>query len=571
MRKYFSRHTFTRLIEGDGKILVLLAVVIWIGRFWHSQDFGLYADDYTRVPLAMGMTFSELWNSISEFFTQFTAQGRPFHPSFIFFFSYLGGKLDGLFTIYLFGYVLLLTNAFLFYKLLNRLHGSEFAIMGTLALCLFTADTTQIYLTHLFGMEPSLLFFILATLSYLSGKRFLSYLFITASLITYETLFPVFFIVPLLGKKWDSNLIREFIKHSLILFVLFLVDYLLRAIFGGSILSNLDFPDMITIPLVHMFQGPIVSVGTFFYRPIQTILAMDTELVMMLIVFFPLVILLLSRLKMDHIHETIPIKRIFYRRSFSSLSENWRNLLKLAFLGLIMLILAYPLTFTVRAYAISGRDTRVHFAAVVGASILFASISLILMNLVQRGWLKHLLVSGLAAFITLWMGFGLVVQKDYVLSWQYQRAFWSDLVSLIPDVSDGTVILVDPEGLEDIQQIDANTWNLPRVLQYIYTFPTEWEVIPRVYRLMPGWEKRTGVGESLFQVNDANVVAAYYFYTIVESSHVIIIETDGDELSRRVEPLIAGGVEYPLKLPDGSEVQVLEKGVLFDYLICSGG
>ena len=39
-----------------------------------------------------------------------------------------------------------------------------------------------------------------------------------------------------------------------------------------------------------------------------------------------------------------------------------------------MLILAYPLTFTVRAYAISGRDTRVHLGAVLGAALLWASI-----------------------------------------------------------------------------------------------------------------------------------------------------------------------------------------------------
>ena len=485
----------------------------------------------------------------------------------IFFFSYLGGELDGLYILYLFGYLFLLANTFLFYKLLKRSHSPAFAIMGALAFCLFPADTTQIYLTHMLGLQPSLLFFILATLSYLSGKRFLSYLFITVSLLTYETLFPVFIVVPLLGKKWDSNILRDFIRHCLILFAIFFVDYLLRAITGGGRLSGLVFPDMITVPLVHMFQGPLVSMGTFFYRPIQMILALDIELLIMLVVIFPFVILLLSKIKLDQGYQMIPIKRVFHQRSFSSLPESWRSLFKLAFLGLIMLILAYPLTFTVRAYAISGRDTRVHFAAVIGASILFASLSVMLMNLIQRGWLKHFMVSGLAAFITLWIGFGLVVQKDYVLGWRYQRELWSGIVSLAPDIDDGTVILVDPEGLEDVLQIDANTWNLPRVLQYIYAFPSEWEVTPRVYRLMPGWEKRTGVGEGLFQVNDANVVAPSYFYTMVESTQVIIIETDGDGLSRRVEPLIAGGVEYPLKSPDGSEVKDLEKGILFDYFV----
>ena len=565
MRKFLTQPAFKKFISGDIKILLILAVVLWIGHYWHSQDFGLYADDYTRIPLGMGISFSELWVLIKEIFILFRGPGRPFHPSLIFFFSFIGGNLGGLNVLYLFGYLFLLINTFLFYKLLKRISGSSFAFMGAMAFCLFPADTTQIYLTHSFGLQPALLFFILASLSYLSNKRLLSYVFIILSILTYETLFPIFLVVPLLGRKWDKSIIREMIGHAIVLTIIFLVDYLLRSLSGGGRLSGLVFPDMITVPLLHMVQGPLVSLGTFFYRPIQTLLSLDTRLIIALGVIFPIAMLLLAQINPDPAFEVISIKDIFHQRSFSYLPENWKKMLKIAITGLMMLILAYPLTFTVRAYALSGRDTRVHFAAVIGASILFASISVIAKNLLKNGWLRHLHTFILSALFTLWIGFGLVVQRDYVLSWQYQRDFWSDIVRLAPDVEDGTVILVDPSGLTDVRQIDANTWNLPRVLGYIYKFPEVWEVVPRVYRLLPGWEKRTGLGESLFQVSDANVVAPSYFYTVVESSQVIIIDTDGDELSRRVEPFLAGGEEYPLKQFDEEQVKRLEIGILFDY------
>ena len=61
-------------------------------------------------------------------------------------------------------------------------------------------------------------------------------------------------------------------------------------------------------------------------------------------------------------------------------------------------------------------------------------------------------------------GYGFIIQRDYVNAWQYQRAFWTELLPLIQDAGDYNVILVDPQALKDTRQIGANYWNLPRVL-----------------------------------------------------------------------------------------------------------
>ena len=126
-----------------------------------------------------------------------------------------------------------------------------------------------------------------------------------------------------------------------------------------------------------------------------------------------------------------------------------------------MLVLAYPLTFTVRAYAITGRDTRVHAAGVLGAGLFYGSIMIAGLILAKRRPFRL----GVAVLIAVWAGmmtgFGLDVQRDYVRAWDLQQAFWARLVTLLPDVTDGTVVLVDPDVLEDTRQIGANYWNMP--------------------------------------------------------------------------------------------------------------
>ena len=160
-----------------------------------------------------------------------------------------------------------------------------------------------------------------------------------------------------------------------------------------------------------------------------------------------------------------------------------------------------------------------------------------------------------------------MVQNEYVLAWQYQQEFWSDLLPLIPDVEEGTVILVDPSGLQDTLQIGANFWNLPRMLDQIYHFPPEWDDLPRVYRLVPDWRKYIVRDEGLFQLKDFTTHAPASHYKNIESSICIMIEKINGDWSRRTEPLVFDGIEYPLKIPDSTIPPSFDKGFLFDYLV----
>lgn len=544
-------------------ILILIAVLIWVTRFWHSPQFGLYEDDYTRIPQALSMTGSELWTIIVQAFRYFVDHGKPLHPTLIYSLALIGGRINGLFGAYLIGYFIVTINAFLFYWLIKRVSDRSFALISVLAYCLYFADTTQAFLTHSLGLQPSLTFLLLAMHSYLSNKKFLSYILVTGILINYETPFLVFLGTPLLiTKKWDKELVKELMLNTLVLGGILLAALLIRSIIGESRVSGLGFPELITTPITHMLQGPIVSLGTYLYRPLQTVKAITSELSIPIIFGFLLIFWALSSLRMDKTPLMMPaietVRRLNLRKLIASLkekefsfhvSEELHPIGRLSIAGIVMLVLAYPLTFTVRAYAISGRDTRVHFAAVIGASILFACVIWIVLKVAQEYGKGRFGIIAISGFLSLLVAFGFIVQKDYLLSWQYQREFWTQVVELCPDLEKDTVILVDPAGLRYTRHIDANTWNLPRILPQIYQFPSTWEWYekPRVYRLVEGWEDRIIQENGEFGLTGATTIAPPSYYRTVEPSNVILLFSDDGVLSRQNESINLNGQDYKLR------------------------
>lgn len=175
-------------------LVVLLAATVWVSRFWYSSEFGFYEDDYWRVSISMQQTAAEVGQELSSLISRFERrQGRPFHDGLIRLFSYLGAQLGGLQGVYFLGYCCVALNALLFYALLRRISRNQaFVWIGALAFALYPADTTQAFLTHAFGIQPSLTFLLVAAHLYLSGSRIPSYIVATASLFCYETVYLVF-------------------------------------------------------------------------------------------------------------------------------------------------------------------------------------------------------------------------------------------------------------------------------------------------------------------------------------------------------------------------------------------
>lgn len=444
-------------------------LLIWISRYWYSAKFGLYEDDFARVAPGIEKNWTDLFSLLRFLFGISHTQGRPFHDGFIYLFSHIGSSLaGGLHGVYFIAYLILVANALLFYALLKRLRIAPlFAVAGALAFTLFPADATPAYLTISFGGQPSMTCLLLATHVYMSRCRPISYALIAISLFCYETTVPVFLAVPFLTRQvWDRRFWKEFGIHALILAAIVGASGMLRTALGAQVITTPDLKTVATWPVRQMIAGPAVSLMLFFYRPFEVYRSLEPRHLVFLAPLFVALALILNRAR-------IPA----------------RPLGRTALTGLIFLTLAYPLTFTTPAEEIHGRVTRGHMAAAVGGAIVFACFCTAVIQFARLHRSGVLAALAFAFIFTGFIGFALRIQDDYVKSWTYQKAYWTDIVHLCPDLSDGTVILVDEAALMDTKEIFSWGWCLPEILKQLYRFPETWKTPPSVYALRSDWRQ----------------------------------------------------------------------------------
>lgn len=544
-----------------------LGLVLWAAHYWLSARFGLYEDDYTRIPASLQMNGQELVETVRGGLSFLSDSGKPLHSPLIFVLAFLAGKPAGLQSLYWAGFGMAWLNAILLFLLLRRVSSEGIAFLGAIAFCLSPADTTQAFLTHSFGLQPALTFMLLGFHAYLSSRRLLAYLLVIASLLTYEALFPLFLAAPLLADRGGKRLPRRLLVNAFCLALVLAGVAGIRAAVGEGRIAGLELGQALVTSITHMVQGPVVNIGTFVYRPVQTIVSGEVSVAVGVLAAVPLFWAALRSIPVEALDE---IREWAGRaRGTAALREmpgHLRLTLWLGLAGLALLVLGYSMTFTVRAYALSGRDTRVHFAAVMGASTLvgcLAYLGLVLARLLRKRLLAELSLAGLFSLL---LGFGIVVQRDYVRSWELQRAFWREVLVLCPDLDAGTTILVEPEALTDTRHIGANTWALPRVLNQVFVFPVEWEKPPRIYRLAEGWQDLILDSEGMFLLNAATVVAPPSLYGAVEPGRTILLTGQSGDRMRRVEGIEIAGVSIALKPAGPGSVLEFEPGPLHMYL-----
>jgi hypothetical protein len=140
-------------------------------------------------------------------------------------------------------------------------------------------------------------------------------------------------------------------------------------------------------------------------------------------------------------------------------------------------------------------------------------------------------------------------------------------VPAIQDAGDETAILIQPDGLKDVLQIGANTWNLSRVLEKIYIFPPETRLVPRVFRLLPQWQSNLVNENGLFEIDGGTVTAPSDNYGRYPSTQVILVKMVSGHLEREEAPLLLSDKTYPLKYLSDPVLTKLPKGILYHLLI----
>lgn len=528
-----------------------LAVLFWTARYWFVAGFGLYEDDLTIIPRAAAMRFPEVLQFIWVYITHLYGHARPLSDSFIYLFSNLGWRLGGLRGIYSIGYLITVANILLFYFLIRHVSNSALALTAAMAYSLYSADSTQAFLTHSLGVQPSITLLLAAAYNYLSNRKWLAYLLSFLILFSYETPFLVFLGVPLLQRKWNGKLLKEFILHGIILGAMLALVFGLRSAIGEGRVSGLSSNEIFSVPFQQVLRGTRVSLTKYYRLAEQTVRALLQNGSGFIPILGAFVFLLAGF--WGKVRKEIPggIVTAFDQLSLKPgkfhVPGEFLQLGQLVICGLVMVAAAYPLTFTTQANVVLGRESRVHLAAVVGNAILMGVLLYGLLILAKRLRLTLAACILAAAWLALLVGYGFDIQRDYQKAWQLQQEFWRQVVELVPDASENTVILVEPTGLRDTVQIDANTWNVPRVLPLLFTMPEAWKAAPRVYRLREHWEDNLAASQTEFRLDDKTVTAPPSLYGVFPSSDIVFLDSRSGSMQRRNEALPIHGTDYKLK------------------------
>ncbi|HEX8967860.1 MAG TPA: hypothetical protein VF937_08280 [Chloroflexota bacterium] len=454
--------------------LALSAALVWIAQFHHFREFGLYEDDYWFISEAMGKDAAYL---VGRFHTAFTTlpQGRPFGFFLPDLFSFVGDKLGGLDGIYLLGFAVVTTNTFLCYRLLRARLPIAPAAFGAAVFCLFPADTTKILLTHDFQLQPSLTFALLSALAYTSGRRPLAYVVGAGALLSYESGFLALFALPLYAHRWDRRTPWELARHVLILAGVVAAVVVLRYLVGETRATSSvgSVSGIVPLLLGSLVLGPFRSLVGMFYGPLKALPGWDLEALLAAAVALAGAWLLLWRSP----------------RPGASVSDAqagpYRPIFEVGAAGAVMLVVGYALAFThFPPSALVGRGTSVHLGATLGMSVLAAAVAWLL-------WRLHWRVATalLAGYVALAVGYYVTIERDFMHSWQLQRAFWQQVVACCSDLQDGTVLIYTLVPADEPTFIFTNSWSDPLVLGETFAFPTGWTNPPRLFSLTE-WRDR---------------------------------------------------------------------------------
>jgi hypothetical protein len=449
--------------------LVLSAALVWIAQFHHFREFGLYEDDYFFISEAMGKDPSYLLGRFETAFTRLP-QGRPFGFFLPDLLSFIGDKLGGLPAIYLVGFLVVTLNTFLCYRLLRARVPVAAAATGAAVFCLFPADTTKILLTHDFQLQPSLTFALLSALAYAAGRRWLAYVVAAGALLSYESGFLALFALPLLLRRWDRRLPRELIRHAAVLVAVVVAAVMLRYAVGeGRATASVgSVGDIVPLFIGSLVLGPARSLAGMLYGPLRAVPTWDSEaLIAALLVAVGFGGLLVYT----------------YRRGREGAR---REAVQVAVAGAAMLMVGYGLAFThFPPNALVGRGTSVHLGATLGMSVLAAGLAWLILGLTPR-----LGIALLAGYVALASAYYVTIGRDFIHSWQVQRAFWQQVAACCSDLRDGTVLIYELSSSEEPTFIFANSWADALVLGETYAFPGTWSNPPRLFSLTNDWASR---------------------------------------------------------------------------------
>jgi hypothetical protein len=504
--------------------LLASALLVFVAQFHRAAGFGLYEDDYFFISRAMGQDLPYLVDRLSVFVT--LPQGRPFGFFLPDLLSFVGDKLGGLGAIYVLGFCVVTLNTFLCYCLLRARVPIVAAAVGAAMFCLFPADTTKILLTHDFQLQPALTFALLSALAYVAGRRWIAYPLAAGALLSYENAFLALFALPLFLRRWDRAVLRELARHVLLLAAVLAAVVIARLLAGEvrATQSTGGVAEIVPKLVGSLVLGPAYAVAASLYQPLRMVPTWDLETLVLALVAGLLFGLLVWRLRLP--------------------PSPWRDIAETGGAGLVMLVLAYGLAFThYPPSAVIGRGTSVHLGATLGIAVLAAAVVWALMNLRPA-----LAAVAVGAYLTLAVGYYMTIERDFVRSWQLQRAFWQQVAACCSDLQDGTVVIYELPPTVPTTFIFTNSWADPLVLDQTFRFPAAWATPPRLFALTE-WQPRVAATADGLQWWVPGASWDEHWEALPQDNVILLRPGPGDRLERLTGEVPVAGQVLRLKDP----------------------
>ncbi len=192
-------------------------------------------------------------------------------------------------------------------------------------------------------------------------------------MLIYEAVFPVFLAVPFLSERRGRDLRRELVRNGAILVAMLATIGLIRIAIGESRLEHLDARHAAMVALRNTILGPIFSLGSYLRGPLYALPRLTAIEWLLLLASFGLMLGALTFLATRTVGARVRSTPVAPAREASSEPPEGGRLLRLGGTGLVILVLAYPLT-VLGNCGNWGIGSRVNLAAAVGAGLIIACV-----------------------------------------------------------------------------------------------------------------------------------------------------------------------------------------------------
>jgi hypothetical protein len=548
-----------------------VAAIAWSAHFLYFRRFGLYEDDVFVLAPLMTWTWRRALSAALQI-VQTLPQGRPIGflvATVVPFACFQLGAVRGLALLYLAASAIVVANALLAHRLFSAVYGPSFALLGALAFTLYPADTTQPFLTHALVLQPSLTFVLLALLAYTRGRSVLAYILAACCLLTYESGVLAFFAAPLLKPAWERATVGRWVRHVALMLAIVIGVLALRVAVGEHRTVALEQEQGVTwadVPsrvVRAVWTGPQVSLSAFLTRPDWAAMEYrDPPFAAGVAAAFAAILAALAG------------------SGFSARVAPPPVLLRAALTGMVMVAGGYALEFSGWHFPPlheAGRMSAVHLGATLGAATLVAALLSLGWALVRRRGAQLAVAVLASAYLASLFGYRLAVQRGFAAAAGQQREYWSRIMSLVPDLSSDTVVILLGSEPPRNRFILPSSWSDTWVIRFLFHDAAGHSpFLVGGYVPLRRGAAETGFDETLLRragngsLDWSSEVPGWMRVDRgrpLQSGPVVVLERQGFEWRRRSGSITLQGVEVALPPASAGTTHRLVPGPLYDLLI----